>query len=112
MEIRYICTFWGQDHLPVEEFVEKAMGSGYDGVELNIPFDQHYVSSLLDAANKHGADLIAQQWIPPAVETVDQYRIRIKDYLKHLAAINPIFINSHTGKDFYSFDDNCTMCCF
>jgi hypothetical protein len=27
--------------------------------------------------------------------------------LLELAAYQPLFINSHTGKDYYSFDDNC-----
>ena len=109
MEIKYICTIWGQDHLPIADFVAKAMESGFDGIELNVPLEEQYISSLQNATHKHGTVFIGQQWLPPAKETVDQYRNRLSVLLKHLVALNPIFINSHTGKDYFTFDDNCSI---
>jgi hypothetical protein len=109
MEIKYICTYWGSDQLTPDEFVSKAMDAGYDGVEMNIPFDASFTSKLIKAVNVHGAVLIAQQWLPPASETVDSYRSRMKDYLEHLVAHDPLFINSHTGKDYFSFQENCSI---
>lgn len=109
MEIKYICTYWGSEHLSPDEFVHRAMDAGYDGVELNIPFDDSFTTSLRKAVSDQGAALIAQQWLPPASETLDAYRGRMRAYLEHLVAQNPLFINSHTGKDYFSFEENCRV---
>ena len=107
MEIKYICPYWGQGHLEVDGFIEKAMEEGYDGVELNVPFDHKFVETLQNKIEKSGAIFIAQQFLPPKVETLGEYRKRLQKYLLHLASLKPLFINSHTGKDFFSFDENC-----
>ncbi len=109
MEIKYINTFWGQEHLPAEEFLAKAKKAGYDGVEMNVAMDPAYTKALSESLERHEAILVAQQWLPPLKETVEQYRQRMKIYLEHLASLNPVFINSHTGKDYYSFQDNCSL---
>lgn len=109
MKVKYICTFWGSENLEINDFVEKAMQAGYDGVELNVPNDESFVSALKAALKKHDAAFVAQQWLPPAKESVEEYRERMLTYLQHLASLNPLFINSHTGKDYYSFEDNCSL---
>ena len=53
--------------------------------------------------------LIAQQWMPPVNESVSAYRERMQKYIRNLASLNPEMINSHTGKDFFSFEDNCLI---
>lgn len=109
MEIKYICTYWGSEHLSPDEFIRRAMDAGFDGVEMNIPFDDSFATSLRKAVSDQGAVLIAQQWLAPASESVDAYRKRMRTYLEHLVAQNPRFINSHTGKDYFSFEDNCSI---
>lgn len=109
MEIKYICTYWGQQGTPVEEFVERAIAAGYDGIELNIPDDSEFTSSLMKAVEQHNAILVAQQWLPPARESVQVYHSRMTTYLGRLASLGPSFINSHSGKDHFSFRDNCNL---
>jgi sugar phosphate isomerase/epimerase len=107
MEIKYICPYWGQSHIAVDAFVDKALVAGYDGVEMNVPFDDKFIGTLQNKIEKTGAAFIAQQYLPPVLETVDEYRKRLQKYLMHLAELKPLFINSHTGKDFFSFEENC-----
>jgi hypothetical protein len=109
MNIKYISTYWGQGHLPVGEFVAKAIGAGFDGVEVNVPFYEKCTSPLLDAIKSSGTSFILQQYLPPMLETFEHYRTNMNDYLLRLAALNPLFINSHTGKDYYSFDENSIL---
>lgn len=109
MEIKFICTYWGQQHTPVTKFVDQAMAAGYDGIELNVPSEEEFISALSAAVKKNNAILIAQQWIPPAIESVEQYRTRMAAFLNHLASLSPLFINSHTGKDYFTFDENCSL---
>lgn len=109
MEIKYICTYWGQGYLPVSEFVDKAMQAGFDGVDVNIPYGENNTSPILDAIKNSGASFIVQQYLPKAIETFGEYRIKMNSYLHQLASLNPLFINAHTGKDFYSFDENSIL---
>jgi hypothetical protein len=55
--------------------------------------------------NSYGLKLIAQHW-----ETVDaDFTVHFKNFerrLRNLAATNPLFINSQTGKDYYTFEQN------
>lgn len=109
MQIKYICPFWGSSELLAKEFVNKALEAGYDGVEVNMPDDEYFISELQETINETGSAFIAQQWLPPANETVVEYRKRMLSSLKSLVGLKPLFINSHTGKDFFSFDENCSL---
>ena len=109
MEIKFICTYWGKQHMPVGTFVETALDAGFDGIELNISPDKKFIRTLSEAVAHNNGILIAQQWVPPARESVEQYRTRMTASLTHQASLAPVFINSHTGKDYYSFDENCSL---
>lgn len=106
MEIQYFIPLWGNDHLPLPEFFKKIKDAGYDGVEMNIPFDKRFTDELQNLLAVNNLLLIAQQWLPPKKETADEYISGMVEYLRHLASFQPLFINSHTGKDFFSFDNN------
>ncbi len=107
MEIKYICPYWGSNNLPIDTFIKKAISDGFDGIEVNIPMDNDFIASVQTALKANSTIFIAQQYLPPAVETSEQYRSRLKAKLMRIAELDPIFINSHTGKDYFSFDENC-----
>ena len=109
MEIKFSYPHWGSSHLSLEEFITKVKDAGYNGVEMNIPFDEAYSSLLRSLLKKHKVSLIAQQWLPPEKEKVEDYCKKMEKYLYHLASFQPVFINSHTGKDYYSFEENCKI---
>jgi len=109
MEIKYICPFWGQDKTTASTFIENALSAGFDGVEVNVPDDNAFEDDLLKTINETGCVLIAQQWLPPKDESVAEYMIRFRERMERLITFNPVFINSHTGKDFFSFSDNCKI---
>lgn len=109
MELKFVCPYWGQEGISGNDFVKKVIDSGYDGAEINIPDDNAFEKSILKATEQAGFNLIAQQWLPPANESLDAYKKRFIERLIYLGSFNPIFINSHTGKDYYSFDENCQI---
>lgn len=76
---------------------------------MNIPFNEDYATELKLLLKEFDLLLIAQQWLPSENGNVNQYIGRMEKYLFHLASFNPLFINSHTGKDFYSPDENCRI---
>ena len=109
MELKYICPYWGSDNLQPKEFIEKVLSAGYNGIEMNVPDDQNFITELKLALAETGCSFVAQQWLPPKTETVDEYRARMLEYLSRLADLNPLFINAHTGKDFFSMEENCSL---
>jgi hypothetical protein len=108
MKINLMYPQWGSGHLPLKQFFKKVKEAGYDGVEMNIPYGQD-ARELKSLLQEFDLLLVAQQWLPPENESADEYIVRMEKFLYHLASYNPPFINSHTGKDFYSFDDNCRI---
>jgi sugar phosphate isomerase/epimerase len=114
MQIKYSCSYWGNDHFTPNEFIENVHQSGYDGVELFLQPPDKLTNDFIDAiatlrSKNPDFYLIAMQLSVPVSEPVDSYILKMEKTLASLAELNPFFINSHTGKDFYSFDDNCRV---
>jgi len=111
MQLKYISTYWGQEALGAKDFFRKVTDAGYDGIEINFPDSGDFVTSFSEelevARNQKEFVFVAQQVLPPATESAGSYIQRMKARLQTLAALHPDFINAHTGKDFFSFDDNC-----
>jgi sugar phosphate isomerase/epimerase len=95
------------------KFLSDVINAGYDGIEIDIPADKKFEQGILSGIEKLRADsqfiFIAQQWLPPANESFEGYRKRFSDRLEQLISFRPDFINSHTGKDFFSFEQNCEL---
>ncbi|MBS1558932.1 MAG: sugar phosphate isomerase/epimerase [Bacteroidetes bacterium] len=97
----------------MQQFFRRLSEEQYDGVEINLPYDPGNIKEFckeLDAirTNRHFI-FIAQQVLPQATESVNEYIHNMKARIEFLASLKPDFINSHTGKDYFSFDDNCRI---
>ncbi len=115
MEIKYICTYWGCEHISAKEFLSNVLENGYDGVEINFPDDELFIvefnAELERIRNTINPNFIfiAQQVLPNKKETVNEYIDRITQRLEFIIQLKPNYINSHTGKDFFDFSDNCKI---
>jgi len=114
MNILYSSTYWGSESLSPENFISKTIGDGFNGVELFLqPPDEktNLFMSAIDAVKMINNDFyfIALQLVFPAKESVTDYIKKMERNLASISSLNPLFINSHTGKDYYSFDDNCRV---
>ena len=112
MLIKYICPYWGQEGTSASDFFRKVLDEGYDGVEINMPESPAFVGEFqaeLAIIRKTKGDFIfiAQQVLSLRQEPAKEYIARMQQRLEELVALRPDFINSHTGKDYYSFEDNC-----
>lgn len=106
MQIKYICPFWGKEGVSAESFIRQVIDAGYDGVEVNITEDKTFSNDLVRLIDQNKLYFVAQQYLNPQLEDFEQYRVRYVRKLERLAELNPSFINSHTGRDFWSFDKN------
>ena len=108
MKVEFFIPRWGNRHMSWAEFCAKAKHAGYAGVEANLsadPIEQHEMFEAL-AAN----DLY---WIGQHFETMTpDFDLHLEQYqtqLYALAAAKPILINSQTGKDYFSFEQNSLL---
>jgi len=89
----------------VHDFLAQVKKAGYDGVECSLPDDEQEQEQLVNGLGKHGLRFIGQHW-----QTVDnnfeKHRLQYENRLRQLAVAGPLFINSQTGKDYFSFAQN------
>ena len=110
MKIKYFCPRWGSAHLPYEAFFEKVKNAGYDGVEMGLSLEMDDVeeSKVLAGLKKHNLDFIGQHWQTVAIDFKDHLN-SFEKRLSRLLSCKPIFINSHTGKDYYTQCQNMEL---
>jgi hypothetical protein len=107
MKIEFYCPRWGSEKLPWSTFCRKAKDDGYDGIEYAVAADVtvQELDHVWEMASKNHLKIIPQHY--------DTYE---SDFVKHhdlfcewIEKIKPYpckKINSQTGKDFFSFEDN------
>ena len=97
-------TDWGYNG-KVEDFIEKAKISGYDGIEIWLPAEskkQKLISKALKEFDMRVIFLCGTNGNLPFEESLEEY----KKHLQKAVDQKPIAINSHTGSDFLSFEQN------
>ncbi len=111
---KYLYPYWGSEHLDPGAFLELTVSNGFDGIEINIPRDPGFEASFketLRAIRRKNPHFICglQQVFGVKAEAPQDYLKKVMKRLADLAQYDPSFINSHTGKDYYSFSDNCKI---
>src|SRR5438067_537568 len=105
MELKFFCPYWGMKPLPYDAALKQIKAAGYDGVELAIDPDVAGYEEAAALCNQHGLLLIAQhpyaKGSSPAALLAD-YRNK----LERIAALGPMLINCHTGRDYYTIPQN------
>ena len=82
MNLNFICTYWGLEHLSPQKFINKITDAGYDGIEICLPPDDNFCTSLmteLEDIYKKNADFIfiPQQLISPNNENINAFFMHI-----------------------------------
>ena len=105
MKILYFYPRWGSEHIPWETFLDTVVNAGFDGVEISAPESDEDARTVMKMINERDLQLILQHY---ETETADfeEHRTQFNKRIKRLASLNPNFINSHTGKEHFSFEQN------
>ena len=106
-EVLFFQTNWGYDGNTLD-FVKSAKESGYDGIEVwasNIPKQQKIISQAIKMFDMKAIFLCGSNPNLPFEKSLEEY----KGYLKNTLEQKPFAINSHTGSDFYTFEQNMTF---
>src|SRR5690606_17160398 len=82
--------------------------AGYDGVETSLPSSERETDRIINEITKRGLKLIGQHWdtITPDFKV---HRAEYEKRLQSMISARPFFITSHTGKDYYTLEQNIQL---
>ena len=103
-KVLFFQTDWGNE-LPMDEFLSKTKAAGYDGVEVWMPGKAEVREALKNGLKKHELKVIFLHGTNkslPFEEALKAYETGLKE----LYSWNPVKVNSHTGSDFWTLEQN------
>lgn len=105
MNIKYYCPIWGMKHLPLEYALEKIKSSGYDGAEIGLDPDIQDIYQVKQLFKNYDLELLAQLSSAKGSTPGKLYTDYISK-LDKILEIAPVKVNCHTGRDFYTVEEN------
>ena len=105
MQLKFIYPRWGSSSLPWPVFLNKVKEAGYHGVEIDLPMDKSEKKEICTLLTELELELVAQHWETKETDFTE-HRETYRRHLYNLAEARPLFINSHTGMDFYTHHQN------
>jgi sugar phosphate isomerase/epimerase len=108
MQIKILSPLWGHEHLKYKEFLDKMRQAGYDGFDTWIPDNGNEKKLLFNYLQKHEMYIVTHQHQAEGKDFNDFKSSFIKG-LNQCALPGPILINSHTGRDYFSFEQNLEL---
>jgi sugar phosphate isomerase/epimerase len=101
-----MATNWGFKG-NLEEFCTAAKKDGYDGIEVWVPGSVTEMKALSDTVSKAGLKLGLLAGGHDVNPTL--HKKQFADAIDRGISLKPIYINCHSGKDYFSFEDNAEM---
>lgn len=108
MHLKFIYPRWGSSDLPWAQFLKKVKEAGYHGVEIDLPLAIQEKNEICAMLTDFELEFVGQHWETKEVD-FKKHTESYKRHLYNLAEAKPLFINSHTGMDFYSYAQNSKL---
>ena len=104
MQLIFTKSKWEMWDDSLEAFLRRARADGFDAVEIYLPAQPESAREITARVADHGLALVAQINTegPDAAAHVDSLERRFAFAVE----TTPLLINSHTGRDWFSFEDN------
>lgn len=94
--------------MPLQESLYRIRAAGYDGVEYGCAVHDPIRKEFMQLARDLGLQVVAQQY-GAAGNSFAAYAHNLDLHLRYLASFEPLFINSQTGRDHYSQEENLEL---
>ena len=104
-----LATNWGFEG-DIFQFCENASIAGYDGIEVWVPSDKKGIDDLSQAVKKHGLQL--GLLAGGSDRNFSTHKNQFQQSINTGISMNPIYINCHSGKDYFSFEQNKELISF
>lgn len=109
LDLIVLATNWGYPGT-LDAFCAHAKKEGYDGIEIWWPMEKKGQDELFNALKKHGLDVgfLCGAWQAGYKEHFEHFN-RMIDAAAANEIQRPLYINCHSGKDFFSYEQNKTF---
>ena len=107
MDLRFFSSTWGMDAPSLEAALRKIKQAGFDGVELGVPDRPDDGPPLRRLLDELELLVSVQQWTRGT--TPEDHAASFASQFERAVALRPLGVNSHTGKDFFSLDQNLVV---
>jgi sugar phosphate isomerase/epimerase len=109
MKILFFHSVWGLDEFPtIEEKLKKIKSGGFDGAEIDVPLDVDTCKRARKVLDDLGLVVVAQQWRTTG-QTVAEHTTIFEEQYERALILKPLYLNSHTGRDHFSVEDNLAI---
>lgn len=108
MQIKILSPLWGNEHLPLKTFLDKIRIAGYDGIDTWVPAGKDDQRLLYDYLQQHQMVIVTHQHEAEG-STFKKFRESFVKNLYNCAEPDPILINSHTGRDYFTTQENLDL---
>ena len=102
-QLLILATNWGFSGTWAE-FCKKAKQAGYDGVEVWFPSDFKSREELVAALKENSLQVAFV--LGGADKDPQKHFAQFKESLEAAVLLKPLYINCHSGRDFFSFEEN------
>ncbi len=103
LDLKIMATNWG---IPgtLDSFCARAAEAGYDGIEIWVPRQKEQQDELKRATEKHGLryGFLAGSGSPDFATHLADF----KEAIQTAIGLKPLYINCHSGKDYFSFEQS------
>jgi sugar phosphate isomerase/epimerase len=106
MQIKYFLGTWGMEG-PLESSVRAIHAAGFEGVETAVPQDPESCGRFNALLKDLGLALVAQVYTTG--NSPQDHARSFEEQYRRATSLQPVFVNSHTGKDYYSLSENQTI---
>ncbi len=107
MDLIFTKSKWEMSDDSLDDFLRRAKSDGFDGAEIFLPAQLESAAEIAARVADHGLILVAQMITEGATPT--QHRESLYKRFEFAAHTDPLLINSHTGSDLFSFEENCSI---
>jgi len=104
MRITIFCPQWGHEHLDTEEFFAKVKVAGYDGVDTWLPENKVERNRFVRLLGEYDLSMVSHQHQAKG-HSINEFCKSFEYYLHLSLERNPILINSHSGRDYFTLEE-------
>lgn len=104
MRFLLLCPQWGQEHLPTAHFLSNVKEAGFDGVETWMPENVAARKELISLLGVYNLPVVSHQH-QASGKDIKSFCRSFDYYLNVSLECAPLFINSHSGRDYFTLDE-------
>jgi sugar phosphate isomerase/epimerase len=108
MKIKFFCPRWGSESIPWDTFCFQVKEAGFDGVESSLPFDKKEAIEILRILQFYDLQFIGQYY-QSFESDFGLHKQQFIKYLDNLIEAKPVLIDSQTGKDYFTQNQNVEL---